>query len=121
MSPGDLQKIEAVPIGMLRSMMKGEACQRTGSAVSVAGHWISKPNEEVLKYWRFPPLKVELKVRRLKWFQAMVRNPEGHAQVIAALFGDLEIEQADPNFQPTLKEGMLPMHILFLVDVSLLA
>ena len=43
----------------------------------------------------FAVQRVTLRLRRLKWAQAMVRYPDDHSQMIAALFGRMHLEQSD--------------------------
>eukprot|EP00971_Amphidinium_carterae_P027124 534751-Amphidinium_carterae.2 len=49
-------------------------------------------NARVFAYWRIAPTSVELAMRRLSWLQSMARNPDVHAQTVAALFGQMAAE-----------------------------
>jgi len=71
----------------LRAMMKGAATNKTGE------HYVSVPASEVWKHWRLAPTALELLVRRLKWYQAMVTDKVAHAQIIAVMFGQTKYEQ----------------------------
>ena len=46
-------------------------------------------NEEVLKYWRVAPTRVEIAVRRTSWLQAMSTALQEHAQVTTAVRGTM--------------------------------
>ena len=46
-------------------------------------------NEEVLKYWRVAPMRVEIPVRRTSWLQAMSKTLQEHAQVTTAVWGTM--------------------------------
>ncbi len=63
------------------------------------GNFRSITNEAVTKYWKFIPLKAELRYRKLKWLQSMVQHPEDSIQVPTALFGQMRCEAA-PTILP---------------------
>ena len=68
----------------------------------------SLKNEQVLKHWRLVPLDLELKIRRLKWYQAICADPQAHAQLIVALFGQPRMRpmpQCDEQGYPTAEAG----------------
>eukprot|EP00959_Pyramimonas_sp_CCMP1952_P404036 8466088-Pyramimonas_sp.AAC.1 len=67
--------------------MLGDACAETST-----GHKVSMTTPEVLRYWRFSGSRVDLRIRRLKWYQSWARNPTGHVQPLCALFGVLRGE-----------------------------
>ena len=52
-------------------------------------------NAAVMTHWRVAPSHIELRLRRLRWLQDMIRQPEAHAQVIAAIWGRLPDEHHD--------------------------
>ena len=51
-------------------------------------------NAEVFKHWRVLPSARELQVRRLRYYQALARNPLHHTQVLASMFGQTSIEKS---------------------------
>ena len=56
----------------------------------------------MLRHWQHAPTSIELQVRRLRWWQSIATNPQPNGQFLAALFGDLAIEQESLGFVPTL-------------------
>ena len=46
-------------------------------------------NEEMLKYWRVAPMRVEIAVRRTSWLQATSKAPQEHAQVTTAVWSTM--------------------------------
>ena len=86
--PGDARFFDAILNRMLRSALRGRAHQVDGG-----GYHRSIPNIHVLKFWRLPPVALELRVRRLLFFQAMLAEPSRHAMLFAALFGRLALEK----------------------------
>ena len=64
--------------------MRGKAVQRdpvSGAVVS------SMASLEVLRHWRLVSCATELAVRRLKWYQSAVAEPDSHALMLASIFG----------------------------------
>ena len=47
----------------------------------------------MLKSTGFAGTDIELRTRRLTWWQAMARAPQRHAQCLAALFGKCKLEE----------------------------
>ncbi len=48
--------------------------------------------DEVWKHWRIAPTRTELRVRRLKWWQSICRQPEIHGHFLAIFFGRCRFE-----------------------------
>ena len=46
-------------------------------------------NEEVFRYWRVAPMKVEIAVGRTAWHHAISKAPQEHAQVTTAVWGTM--------------------------------
>ena len=58
--------------------------------------------------WRFlrpVPLEVELRVRRLKLLQSMLRSLEVHAQGLIALIGRMKFQRTTDSEEPITKDG----------------
>lgn len=53
------------------------------------GHQVKVTNEAVWLHWRAPPVRVELAVRRVKWYQDWAIHRDDHGQVLGAAFGVL--------------------------------
>ena len=73
--------LDAVVLRMVRSLMMGKAANKTG------------PHDKAMKSWhlwkwiRMVPAELELRVRRLKWLQAISKDVQLNAQLIAAVWG----------------------------------
>ena len=75
-------------IGFLRAMMKGKA-----HSVNAQGENRTLTDSEVLRFWRVLPLWHEDSVRRVKWLKSIVFNPEVNYQLVAAVWGRLEVRK----------------------------
>ena len=58
--------------------------------------WRSLPNHDVRRMLNILPHHTEMLLRRLQYYQRMIRQQDAHTQVLAALFSPLEFEQEDP-------------------------
>ena len=85
----EAKRIDVELTKRLRVMMKGKACLKEN------GHHKALSNAAVMTHWRIAPAVLELRLRRLRWLQDMVRRPEAHARVTAAIWGRLQVEQHD--------------------------
>eukprot|EP00974_Lingulodinium_polyedra_P095239 9228166-Lingulodinium_polyedra.AAC.1 len=56
--------------------------------------------KKVLAFWGLAECEIELRVRRLRWWQAVSLDPANSVQLLAAVFGKY---RADP--QPTVFES----------------
>eukprot|EP00959_Pyramimonas_sp_CCMP1952_P042648 891726-Pyramimonas_sp.AAC.1 len=63
-----------------------------GASYEGTTHVLSLSNEQVLNHWRITPAFIELRVRRLGWLVQFIRYPGRHAQILAALFAELEVD-----------------------------
>ena len=95
-------KIDVVQKGMLRSMLCGRA---SGKGELGYKSWSTG---DLQRYWRVAGIKLELRVRRIQWWQSLAREPLNNMQVVAALISDTELEKDQRNFQPTLNEEGRP-------------
>lgn len=75
----------------LRSMLRGAACEKGEAGYEKV------TSRQVLARWKLVPFAVDLRVRRLRWLQSMLRNPEEHRQTIAAVWGKLLIVEGEPK------------------------
>eukprot|EP00959_Pyramimonas_sp_CCMP1952_P041076 858849-Pyramimonas_sp.AAC.1 len=82
---------------------------RGPATIERRGHKVSISNEEVLRYWKMAPLEVELRARRIKWYQRWVQRPDQHLAEWAALFGTMGIEQ-DRGIQIVGGDARLTQH-----------
>eukprot|EP00959_Pyramimonas_sp_CCMP1952_P212729 4451049-Pyramimonas_sp.AAC.1 len=61
-------------------------------------HPKSLANKRVLDFWKVAPCKLELRARRLSWYQSWARFPEAGKQIWAVRFSLLDFEPG--NFDP---------------------
>ena len=84
-------RLDAHLARLLRVAMCGEATtwHADGSATTMSA-------AAVLRHWRIPSSSRELLVRRLRWYQTWAARPQHHAQLLAALFGQLPCDLGPP-------------------------
>ena len=70
-----------------RKLMRGKACQKQVH--------IARTNTEVRDFWQLVPADRELRMRRLKWFQTLAKDPVKRSVLLAVLSGRAQIEHAD--------------------------
>ncbi len=101
----DTSAMNGVTVGMLRSMLRGRACDKT-----LEKHPESRSNAEILKHGRLAPCQREVVVRPIKWIQSTVPHQVEHGQTIAALTGRMALEKEDTldeeGDSPTLRTTM---------------
>ena len=90
----DYQALDTPMTKYLRAMLKGKAYDEANRKAMT--------NVDVWRFWKLCPSELELRVRRLKWYQDMVENMNSHGQVITALFGHPKFEHGIRH--PTLDE-----------------
>ena len=88
LSAADQQKLDAAMVCKLRSLLRGKACNWATEDHPTA--WSAK---RVWQHWRLAPSGLELKIRRIKWAQEMVRDPVRHAHTLSAIFGVVRFDQ----------------------------
>ena len=77
--------IDKCLVKMLRSLMGG-AQKGKGDDIRIY------TNKEVLRYWRLAPTKVELQVRRIKWYQKIAADPKGARATLACWLGQNKLD-----------------------------
>ena len=76
-------------------------------------------NSDVFKWMGMVPMGTELLVQRLKYYQAMVRHPDEHKQIIAVLFGQTKFENnATMNSDGRLNENANVYAKQFVTDID---
>ncbi len=97
-SDKDWQIFNRTLVGYARAVLEGEAAGRlkltdaAGDEVIGDKKW---PNDKVLRALRLSDIGTEAKVRRIKWYQQIAREPGNHLQILTALFGRLRCEKND--------------------------
>ena len=87
LTAAEMQKLDRVLMGLMRSVSKGTACQKQYDEEHDALTYQSRTNAWVRHKFQIATTDVELCVARLKWMQTMVRSPEDFICVTAAVFG----------------------------------
>ena len=82
--PSDTRQLEA-------SLNKKLRAVRLGAVRVVDGTWEKMTNHEVLRWWRIPPVALELRVQRLLFFGALIAEPANHQHVLAALLLEFDL------------------------------
>eukprot|EP00972_Heterocapsa_arctica_P095765 14123806-Heterocapsa_arctica.AAC.1 len=91
----ELGSLETLMVKYLRAMMMGAASGREANDDEDGDSKVkyrSMSNDAVLKFWSVAPLFTELRIRRLKWLQAIAADVHGNVQLLAALFGEIDGE-----------------------------
>ena len=76
-----------------RKLMGGKACQKEMQADGTV-KFIACHSNTVWKFLGLVPSSIELRIRRLRWYQNLASNMELHKSVIVAMFGRLDCENA---------------------------
>ena len=79
----DSRVVDRTRIALLRRLMRGSAVTRNEDGDVIA----SMSNESVLKHWKSTPHFFELRILRIKQYQAWARFPNDYAQPLLAIFG----------------------------------
>ena len=90
--PSEVKKLDSSLGKKLRAMLCGRAHQfdeDTGTHTS----WTAL---QVWREWQMAPVALELLVRRLAWWQAMVFSPDNHRQFLGVFFGCFRFEITTP-------------------------
>lgn len=86
--PTEARKLDLKLLKYMRRLELGKACEQGGA------HPKAISSADLSRRWRFLPVAGELAARRMKWLQAMVRAPAAAAQVRAAVWGHLPMEES---------------------------
>eukprot|EP00974_Lingulodinium_polyedra_P020398 1973102-Lingulodinium_polyedra.AAC.1 len=78
--------------GCARTAMQGAACKKE----EVGGgemKYRSMDTMQVLQHWRLARCREEMRIRRLRWMQSWASHPGDNEQVLAVMFGKMEVEE----------------------------
>eukprot|EP00959_Pyramimonas_sp_CCMP1952_P037780 790923-Pyramimonas_sp.AAC.1 len=78
----DLRHLQSFILKKCRVILHGTAKWERGG-----GHVKTTKHEEVVGKFRFAPLFLELRVRRIKWLQKLAGMKENSSQLLSAVFG----------------------------------
>ena len=88
---GELVKLDRTVLTYGRKLMRGEACVKI-TAEDGSTQYHALPSINVWRFLQLAPVRVELQIRRLRYWQSVARRPHLHAAVLAAVFGKLVFE-----------------------------
>ena len=75
-----------------RVILQGRACSKRYGFNGVNDYHALSNNDVLHRLW-LPPIDVELRVRRLRFWQTVASDPTNHRQIIAAYFGHFDGER----------------------------
>ena len=87
LSDAAIRRLDTCMIRLPRCLMKGKACTWRGDEAD------KMTDEQVLDYWQMVGCRMELGVRRLKWYQRWATRPEEFSQVLAVVFATTDVEK----------------------------
>ena len=105
--------------GTSRRCRRSTQCCASTEAVQTRLRERERSNQQLHEHWRFPPVSVEVAVRRVGWLQAMLRDEMNHAQPLAAIFGRFLVKEVLEE-KGGLCKGTNPCAVAFHRDVYLL-
>ena len=90
-----LRQLDSIILTYGRKLMRGAACQK--EVVNGVVQYKACSSRKVWDFLRLAPTPtaVELRIRRLRWLQQLVRRPLLHCNVLASLFGRFPNDPAD--------------------------
>ena len=92
----DTRELDSFFLGCGRRMMRGAACIKEAGAEGGDLTYRAVPNEDVWKSLSRVSCAEELRIQRLKWFQAMTEHADDNCNLLAALFGDIAVLKHRP-------------------------
>ena len=82
LSATDYDELDKVMLGMLKSMMQGSYVTKTTDEAGNVVKYKRQSNAANWFFWRLADTRTELRVRRLKWYQTILREPENNEQIL---------------------------------------
>ena len=83
-----IQQLCTAQVRKLRALLLGQAAQKKDDK------WRAATNVQVYRFWRLLPAGLALTVRRLTWFQAILKNMPNNTHLLTCIFGTLRCETA---------------------------
>ena len=91
LSQSDYKALDAFVAAKGRILMRGSARKREEQPDG-AVKYAAVPNQQVWRYLGLAGVYVELRIKRLQFWQRLLRQPELHSNVFAAMFGFFPFE-----------------------------
>ena len=103
---GSYKRLDKTILGLGRKLMQGRACEKI-PAMDERGEpftkFEAKPNSAVWRFLQLAPAHVEVRVRRLRFWQKVAERKEQHVALLATMFGRYPFEVA-PYLHPWAKQ-----------------
>ena len=117
---GEYDRLDRFVLSKGRKVMRGDACAKILSEDGqIAYHAV--PSHKVWRFLQLVPSSIELRVRRLKLWQAVARCPHKHVQLLAAVFGRFSFETLPTlDCHGRLAHGCNPWAVQFQQDIQAL-
>ena len=107
----DIRKLDRALLQLGRKVLQGVACEKQ-TVVDQHGFssikYQAKPNEFVWKQLQMAPCDIELRIKRLTFWQQVARAPDLHVSLLASVFGEFEFDSP----MLCLDSGKLTLHML---------
>ncbi|CAE7796881.1 unnamed protein product [Symbiodinium sp. CCMP2456] len=88
--PADIRKLDKALLHLGRKVLQGAACEKQTVAEQDGSNSIkyhAKPNEFVWKQLQMAPCDIELRIKRLTFWQQVARAPDLQVSLLATMFG----------------------------------
>ena len=63
--------------------------------------WVTLSNKDICRRWQLLPHGIEMTLRRIKFYQNWILHPEPNSQLLMAMFGSFEFDDALPFIDAT--------------------
>ena len=118
---GECRRLDRAVLGYGRKLMRGEACAKV-VAEDGTTLYHAVPSIDVWRFLQLAPTSIELRVRRLRFWQSVARNPGLHVALLAAVFGQCEFETLPTvDLHGRVSRNANPWALQFKSDVESLA
>ena len=91
----DIRKLDRALLQLGRKVLQGVACEKQ-TVVDQDGFssikYQAKPNEFVWKQLQMAPCDIELRIKRLTFWQQVARAPDLQVSLLASVFGEIEFD-----------------------------
>ena len=91
----DYSAIDSFIVGKGRYLMRGQACKKDPQPDGTV-RYRAVPNKVVWQYLGLAGSKIEMCIRRLQYWQRLLRAPHLHSYVFAVIFGHFKFERGPP-------------------------
>jgi hypothetical protein len=104
----DAKQIDSTMLKYGRKLLGGGSCIKQRDLKGNIIKHRSLTNKEVFAKIKLVPAMLEMRIRRIKWMQAVAKDTSNHIQLLCALFGRMKCENADTVVEGKLTEYANP-------------